>query len=385
MANIQLFTSGQVTLEVPARPGTPLVGSPARAVTFGVSGNGVNITPFAQLGNSVTLVGTAVEDGCERYAAALLHGSSQNEFRPNRSLSSEPRSTYPRYLESMCRRSAPSLRSAGRNRCPINWSLQRLGARRPDFPIATVDASRTIRIDLATVVQCGAGRRPRPDFLGLVVTLSGQYQSGVHHRHHRRTLCAGDDDACLGHGVPPLVHQQCRAAGWLRRRPRRAGICQDIHRYRRGAGAGTLGPRDRQVHDPGAASRAPDLPQRRRTAAGRPGVRGRRRPLRELHHQPSGRPDPDAALPPQRDGSARRPPGIATAPATTSHGSTITVRTSGSTPRFSLVRTSAGTHSLNTDQRRIPLTATTATALTTRCRYRPIAVSSCPATTCSSP
>ena len=53
-------------------------------------------------------------------------------------------------------------------------------------------------------------------------------------------------------------------------------------------------------------------------------------------------------------------PVIVTAPTTTGHGSTITVRTSGSTPRFSLVRTSAVTHSLNTDQRRIPLTATTA-------------------------
>jgi galactose oxidase len=41
------------------------------------------------------------------------------------------------------------------------------------------------------------------------------------------------------------------------------------------------------------------------------------------------------------------------------HGSTITVRTSGSTPKFSLVRTSAVTHSVNTDQRRIPVTAIT--------------------------
>jgi galactose oxidase len=59
------------------------------------------------------------------------------------------------------------------------------------------------------------------------------------------------------------------------------------------------------------------------------------------------------------DGSEKARPGIASAPATTSHGSTITVRTSGSTPRFSLVRTSAVTHSVNADQRRIPLTART--------------------------
>jgi galactose oxidase len=58
------------------------------------------------------------------------------------------------------------------------------------------------------------------------------------------------------------------------------------------------------------------------------------------------------------DGSARVRPVIASAPATASPGSTITVRTSGSTPRFSLVRTSAVTHSVNTDQRRVPLTAT---------------------------
>jgi galactose oxidase len=60
-----------------------------------------------------------------------------------------------------------------------------------------------------------------------------------------------------------------------------------------------------------------------------------------------------------RDGSEKPRPVITSAPAATSHGSTITVRTSGSTPGFSLVRTSAVTHSVNTDQRRIPLTATT--------------------------
>ena len=59
------------------------------------------------------------------------------------------------------------------------------------------------------------------------------------------------------------------------------------------------------------------------------------------------------------DGTERARPVIASAPTTTTHGSTITVRTSGSTPKFSLVRTSAVTHSVNADQRRIPLTATT--------------------------
>jgi galactose oxidase len=60
------------------------------------------------------------------------------------------------------------------------------------------------------------------------------------------------------------------------------------------------------------------------------------------------------------DGTERARPVIESAPATTSQGSTITVRTTGSTPRFSLVRTSSVTHSVNSDQRRIPLTATTA-------------------------
>jgi galactose oxidase len=59
------------------------------------------------------------------------------------------------------------------------------------------------------------------------------------------------------------------------------------------------------------------------------------------------------------DGTERARPVIESAPATTSQGSTITVRTTGSTPRFSLVRTSSVTHSVNSDQRRIPLPATT--------------------------
>jgi hypothetical protein len=57
VAVIQLFTSGQVVLS-PGQTREILVGSPA-SVTFGVF-YGVNVTPFAQLGNSVTLVGTAV-------------------------------------------------------------------------------------------------------------------------------------------------------------------------------------------------------------------------------------------------------------------------------------------------------------------------------------
>ncbi|HYI32075.1 MAG TPA: galactose oxidase-like domain-containing protein, partial [Glaciibacter sp.] len=58
------------------------------------------------------------------------------------------------------------------------------------------------------------------------------------------------------------------------------------------------------------------------------------------------------------DGTARPRPAITTAPTTATLGSTIQVTTSGPTPRFSLVRTSTVTHSVNTDQRRIPLTPT---------------------------
>jgi hypothetical protein len=45
-------------------------------------------------------------------------------------------------------------------------------------------------------------------------------------------------------------------------------------------------------------------------------------------------------------------------PATAGPDSPITVATTGSTPTFALVRTSAVTHTVNTDQHRIPLTAT---------------------------
>jgi galactose oxidase len=73
-------------------------------------------------------------------------------------------------------------------------------------------------------------------------------------------------------------------------------------------------------------------------------------------------PDGQILTPPyllDSDGTERARPVIASAPTATGPGSTITVRTSGSTPKFSLVRTSAVTHSVNADQRRIPLTATT--------------------------
>ena len=58
------------------------------------------------------------------------------------------------------------------------------------------------------------------------------------------------------------------------------------------------------------------------------------------------------------DGTARARPTITTAPTTAALGSSISVTTSGPAPKFSLVRMSTVTHTVNTDQRRIPLTPT---------------------------
>jgi galactose oxidase len=58
------------------------------------------------------------------------------------------------------------------------------------------------------------------------------------------------------------------------------------------------------------------------------------------------------------DGTARPRPAITTSPATAALGSSIQVTTSGPAPQFSLVRMSTVTHTVNTDQRRIPLTPT---------------------------
>jgi galactose oxidase len=64
------------------------------------------------------------------------------------------------------------------------------------------------------------------------------------------------------------------------------------------------------------------------------------------------------------DGTPRIRPVINTAPASTTTGSTITVTTDSATPTFALIRMSAVTHSVNNDQRRIPLTPTTANGTT---------------------
>ncbi|GIU57077.1 hypothetical protein NicSoilC12_28260 [Arthrobacter sp. NicSoilC12] len=58
------------------------------------------------------------------------------------------------------------------------------------------------------------------------------------------------------------------------------------------------------------------------------------------------------------DGSASTRPKIVTAPATAKAGSTIAVTTGAPVTKFSLVRMSTVTHTVNTDQRRIPVAAT---------------------------
>jgi galactose oxidase len=64
------------------------------------------------------------------------------------------------------------------------------------------------------------------------------------------------------------------------------------------------------------------------------------------------------------DGTPRTRPTIITAPAAAAHGSTITVSTDSPTPEFALVRASAVTHSVNNDQRRIPLVPATTNGTT---------------------
>ncbi|MFM9429889.1 discoidin domain-containing protein [Arthrobacter sp. MP_2.3] len=58
------------------------------------------------------------------------------------------------------------------------------------------------------------------------------------------------------------------------------------------------------------------------------------------------------------DGSARPRPIIVTAPASAAAGGTLSVTTAAPVSKFSLMRTSTVTHTVNTDQRRIPLTPT---------------------------
>ncbi|KAF2743355.1 carbohydrate-binding module family 32 [Sporormia fimetaria CBS 119925] len=57
------------------------------------------------------------------------------------------------------------------------------------------------------------------------------------------------------------------------------------------------------------------------------------------------------------DGTRRARPAITTAAATVRVGATLSITTSGTVATFSLVRLGTATHTVNTDQRRVPLTA----------------------------
>ena len=57
------------------------------------------------------------------------------------------------------------------------------------------------------------------------------------------------------------------------------------------------------------------------------------------------------------DGSPATRPSIVAAPASAAHGTKITVQTSTDVASFALVRLSSATHTVNTDQRRVPLAA----------------------------
>ncbi|WP_112261427.1 discoidin domain-containing protein [Lentzea terrae] len=72
-------------------------------------------------------------------------------------------------------------------------------------------------------------------------------------------------------------------------------------------------------------------------------------------------PDGQIFVPPyllNPDGSRKARPVITSAPATAAHGATITVGTDRAVKGFSLVRISAVTHSVDNDQRRVPLSST---------------------------
>ncbi|MEU0880962.1 discoidin domain-containing protein [Lentzea sp. NPDC005914] len=72
-------------------------------------------------------------------------------------------------------------------------------------------------------------------------------------------------------------------------------------------------------------------------------------------------PDGQILVPPyllNPDGSRKARPAITSAPATATTGSAITIGTDRAVKAFSLVRTSAVTHSVDNDQRRVPLSST---------------------------
>ena len=119
----------------------------------------------------------------------------------------------------------------------------------------------------------------------------------------------------------------------------------------------TLEPDNRQIHHHGAggSSRAPITASRfllpdGRVFSGGGGLCG--------DGCTTNHPDGQIFSPPylfNANGTLRQRPVIKTAPAKAKTGSTITVTTNSATPKFALIRMSAVTHSVNNDQRLIPL------------------------------
>ena len=120
-------------------------------------------------------------------------------------------------------------------------------------------------------------------------------------------------------------------------------------------------------------------------AARRPGLRRRRRAVRQLRHQPPGRADLHPAVPAQRRRQCPQPSLDRDGPG---HGRG-TARPSRSPPdRRSPVLPDADgtvTHTVNTDQRRIPLTPTSVSGNTSSLKLPADRGVPCRAITCSSP
>lgn len=157
-------------------------------------------------------------------------------------------------------------------------------------------------------------------------------------------------------GVRARVPQRRGAAGRARAGGRRPAEPEALHRHGRGDGPGALGPGHRPLLDHGAHGRAAHLVQQRAPAPGRPrlltgggGLCG----TCALNHA-----DAQIYSPPypfNADGSAAARPAITAAPTSASPGTTISVTTDRPMARFALIRFGSSTHTVDTDQRRIPL------------------------------
>ena len=164
-------------------------------------------------------------------------------------------------------------------------------------------------------------------------------------------------------GVPAHPAEQRRPAQRPSRRRRRD---EHLHTFLRLASrlhGRAVGSTDRDLHPARADADAAELPQCGTTDVGRTGLRRRRRALhRQLYRRvPNNHPDAEILTPPyllNADGTPAARPVIISAPASTAPGTTITVQTDTDVASFALVRMAAATHSVNNDQRRIPLPIT---------------------------